>query len=71
MISQLVCQALANQGYLVTFGQTYSSNQRGGSVNNYARVSKEIQCSPLVPAGAADVIVGMEPLDTLRGLMPK
>jgi indolepyruvate ferredoxin oxidoreductase beta subunit len=68
LISQLVCNALANEGYLVTFGQTYSSNQRGGSVNNYVRVSKEIQCSPLVPAGAADVILGMEPLDTLRML---
>jgi len=68
LISQLVCNALANEGYLVTFGQTYSSNQRGGSVNNYVRVSKEIQCSPLVPSGAADVIVGMEPLDTLRML---
>lgn len=68
LISQLVCNALANEGYLVTLGQTYSSNQRGGSVNNYVRISKEIQCSPLVPAGAADVIVGMEPLDTLRML---
>ena len=68
LISQLVCNALANEGYLVTFGQTYSSNQRGGSVNNYVRVSKEIQCSPLVPSGAADVILGMEPLDTLRML---
>jgi len=37
-------------------------------VNNYVRVSKEIQCSPLVPSGAADVILGMEPLDTLRML---
>ena len=34
LISQLVCQALANEGYLVTLGQTYSSNQRGGSVNS-------------------------------------
>jgi indolepyruvate ferredoxin oxidoreductase beta subunit len=68
LISQLVCNALAAEGYLVTLGQTYSSNQRGGSVNNYVRVSKEIQCSPLVPSGAADVIVGMEPLDTLRML---
>ena len=68
LISQLVCNALANEGYLVTFGQTYSSNQRGGSVNNYVRISSEIQCSPLIPGGAADVILGMEPLDTLRML---
>jgi indolepyruvate ferredoxin oxidoreductase beta subunit len=68
LISQLVCNALANEGYLVTFGQTYSSNQRGGSVMNYVRLSREIQCSPLVPRGGADIILGMEPLDTLRML---
>jgi indolepyruvate ferredoxin oxidoreductase beta subunit len=35
---------------------------------NYVRLSKEIQCSPLVPRGGADIILGMEPLDTLRML---
>lgn len=68
LISQLVGNALVKEGYLITFGQTYGSNQRGGSVMNYVRVSKEIQCSPLIPSGGADVILGMEPLDTLRML---
>jgi indolepyruvate ferredoxin oxidoreductase beta subunit len=69
LISQLIGQALVLKGYLVTFGQTYGSNQRGGSVMNYVRVSKEIQCSPLVPSGGADIILGMEPMDTLRMLV--
>ncbi|MBI4188063.1 MAG: 2-oxoacid:acceptor oxidoreductase family protein [Chloroflexi bacterium] len=52
----------------MTFGQTYGANQRGGPVMNYVRVSQEIQCSPLLPEGTADVIVALEPLEGLRML---
>ena len=68
LISLLIGNALVKEGYLVTFGQSYSSNQRGGSVINYVRISSEIQCSPIIPGGSADIILGMEPLDTLRML---
>ena len=68
MISLLIGNALVSEGYLVTFGQSYGSNQRGGSVINYLRISKEIQCSPIIPGGSANIILGMEPLDTLRML---
>ena len=68
LISLLISNALVKEGYLVTFGQSYSSNQRGGSVINYVRISREIQCSPIIPGGTADIILGMEPLDTLRML---
>jgi len=68
LISLLIGNALVKEGYLVTFGQSYSSNQRGGSVINYVRISREIQCSPIIPGGSADIILGMEPLDTLRML---
>lgn len=68
LISLLIGNALVSGGYLVTFGQSYSSNQRGGSVINYVRISQEIQCSPIIPGGSADIILGMEPLDTLRML---
>ena len=68
LISQLIGTALVREGYLITFGQSYGSNQRGGSVMNYVRISREIQCSPLIPSGSADIILGMEPVDTLRML---
>lgn len=68
LISLLIGNALVKEGYLVTFGQSYSSNQRGGSVINYVRISREIQCSPIITGGSADIILGMEPLDTLRML---
>ncbi len=66
--SELVCNALMREGYLVTFGQSYPAQQRGGSVINYIRVSKEIQCSPIIPQGRADIIVAMEPAEAIRML---
>lgn len=67
-ISILVCNALIEQGYFITFGQTYPSQQRGGSVINYIRISREVRYSPIIPNGKADIIVGMEPMETLRML---
>ena len=66
--SELVCNALMKEGYLVTFGQSYPAQQRGGPVINYIRVSKEIQCSPIIPQGRADIIVAMEPAEAVRML---
>lgn len=66
VISMLVCDTLVRRGYQVTFGQTYPAQQRGGSVVNYIRVSAETECSPLIPYGCADAILGMEPVETLR-----
>ncbi len=66
--SQLICDALVNEGFRVTFGQTYPAQQRGGPVINYIRVSKDIQASPIIPEGRAHVIVAMEPVEAMRML---
>jgi indolepyruvate ferredoxin oxidoreductase beta subunit len=66
--SFLICNALVNEGYRVTFGQSYPGQQRGGSVINYIRISEEIQASPIIPEGRADVIVAMEPVEAMRML---
>lgn len=66
--SFLICEALVNEGFRVTFGQTYPAQQRGGPVINYIRISKEIQASPIIPEGRADVIVAMEPVEAMRML---
>lgn len=68
MTSLLVCNALVREGYVVTFGQTYLPQQRGGPVINYIRVSKESVHSPIIPQGDADLIVGMEPVEAMRML---
>jgi indolepyruvate ferredoxin oxidoreductase beta subunit len=66
--SSLICDALVNKGYKVTFGQTYPAQQRGGPVINYIRISKNIQASPIIPEGRADIIVAMEPVEAMRML---
>lgn len=66
MISLIIGNALVKEGYLITIGETYGASQRGGPVMSHVRVSKETQCSPLIPDGRADVILGMEPVETLR-----
>jgi len=66
--SYLICNALVSEGYQVTFGQSYPAQQRGGPVLNYIRVSKDVQASPIIPEGRADVIVAMEPVEAMRML---
>ncbi len=68
MISLIIGNALVREGYLVTVGETYGASQRGGPVMSHLRISKETQYSPFIPDGCADVILGMEPVETLRML---
>ena len=66
MISLIIGNALVRGGYLVTIGETYGASQRGGPVMSHVRISKETQYSPFIPDGRADIILGMEPVETLR-----
>ena len=68
LMSRLIGQTLVDDGYFVTIGETYGSSQRGGSVASYVRISKETSYSPLIPVGRADIILGLEPLESLRML---
>jgi len=66
--SQMIGQALVAKGYWVTIGETYGASQRGGSVMSHLRISRRRQLGPLIPKGKADVVVGLEPVETLRVL---
>lgn len=66
--SQLIGQAFVGKGFFVTIGETYGASQRGGSVMSHIRVSSKKQLSPLIPRGKADIIIGLEPVETLRVL---
>ncbi|MDD1749036.1 MAG: indolepyruvate oxidoreductase subunit beta [Methanothrix sp.] len=66
--SQLIGQTLVGSGYFVTIGETYGASQRGGSVMSHIRISSQKQLSPLIPKGKADIVVGLEPVETLRVL---
>lgn len=66
MISLLIGKAFIKKGYFVTIGETYGASQRSGSVMSHLRISRETEYSPFIPNGRADIILGMEPVETLR-----
>jgi len=66
MISLLIGKAFIREGYFVTIGETYGASQRSGSVMSHLRISRETEYSPFIPNGRADIILGMEPVETLR-----
>lgn len=68
MVTLVIGNALVEAGYFVTVGETYGSSQRGGSVMSHVKISAVKQYSPLIAQGQADIIVGMEPVETLRML---
>jgi len=68
LISQLIGKALVKRGHHVTIGETYGASQRGGAVMSHLRISKQEQYGPLIPEGQADVILGLEPVETMRVL---
>jgi indolepyruvate ferredoxin oxidoreductase, beta subunit len=68
LISKLIGEAMLEDGYWVTIGETYGASQRGGSVASHVRISREGRCSPITPQGAADIILSLEPVEVLRML---
>lgn len=69
LISRLLGETFMEEGYTVTIGETYGATQRGGSVASHVRISREkIPYSPVTPKGKADIILGLEPSESLRML---
>jgi indolepyruvate ferredoxin oxidoreductase beta subunit len=68
MASLLLGAMLTEQGYKVTIGETYGASQRGGSVMSHVRISETRQYGPLMPPGAADLVIALEPTEAARVL---
>ena len=66
LASEVVGSAMTDRGYHVAVGETYGASQRGGSVMSHVRVSEDKEMSVLIPSGEAHIIIGFEPLETLR-----
>lgn len=66
LASEVVGSAMTDRGYRVAVGETYGASQRGGSVMSHVRVSEEKELSVLIRSGEAHMIIGFEPLETLR-----
>jgi len=68
LISRLIGQAMVDDGYKVTIGETYGASQRGGSVTSHVRISRDHGYGAIIPEGQADILLGLEPMETLRHL---
>jgi indolepyruvate ferredoxin oxidoreductase beta subunit len=66
LLSGMVGGAYLKKGYFATIGETFGAAQRGGAVFSSVRVSKTREYGPLMPDGQAHLILGLEPLETLR-----
>lgn len=66
LASELLASSLVEQGFFTTVGETYGASQRGGSVMSHVRISSKRQYGVLIPRGDADIIIGFEPMETLR-----
>lgn len=66
LLSGMVGGAYLKKGYFTTIGETFGAAQRGGAVFSSVRVSKKREYGPLMPEAKAHLILGLEPLETLR-----
>ena len=58
---------MANGMYLKQ-AEVHGMSQRGGDVQSHLRISTEPICSDLIPEGKADLIISVEPMESLRYL---
>lgn len=56
---------IENNWYLKQ-AETHGMSQRGGAVVSHLRISDQPIFSDLIPKGAADVIISVEPMESLR-----
>ena len=66
LASQVVGMAALHKGYKVTVGETFGLSQRGGPVMSHIRISGVTNMGPLIPPNMCHMILGLEPLETLR-----
>jgi indolepyruvate ferredoxin oxidoreductase beta subunit len=65
LASRLLASAAASKGFRITIGETKGASQRSGSVSSHVRLS-DSSMGPLIPLKSAHIILGFEPLETLR-----
>jgi indolepyruvate ferredoxin oxidoreductase beta subunit len=65
-IAAIIAQAAVSEGLAVRQSEVHGMAQRGGAVLAHLRMSDGTIASDLVPRGGADIIISMEPLESLR-----
>ena len=65
-VAAIIAQAAVSEGLQVRQSEVHGMAQRGGAVLAHLRISDAAIPSDLVPRGGANLILSMEPLESLR-----
>ncbi len=67
-IAAILDTSALNNGLFFKQSEVHGMSQRGGAVQSHVRISDGEIYSDLIPKGKADMILSMEPMETLRYL---
>lgn len=67
LASRLLALTAMKAGFRVSTAETIGMSQREGSVSSHVRIGEDVKGS-LIPLGEADLILGLEPSETVRNL---
>jgi len=67
-IASIIDLAAMNLGLNVKQAEVHGMSQRGGAVESHLRISSREIFSDLIPLGKADLILSIEPMESLRYL---
>ncbi len=67
-IASIIGYAALEQGLHMKQSEVHGMSQRGGDVQSNLRISDKEIASDLIPLGKADLIISVEPLESLRYL---
>ena len=67
-IATVIAQAATATGINLKQAEVHGMSQRGGDVQSHLRLSTDEIWSDLIPKGKADLVISMEPMESLRYL---
>ncbi|MCL2185644.1 MAG: indolepyruvate oxidoreductase subunit beta [Treponema sp.] len=65
-VASIIARAAVSEGLEVRQSEVHGMAQRGGAVLAHMRIADGVIPGDLVPKGGADLIISMEPLESLR-----
>ncbi len=67
-IAATIAQAALDNDLFIKQSEVHGMSQRGGAVYSHLRISDKPIASDLIPLGSADIIISVEPMESLRYL---
>jgi indolepyruvate ferredoxin oxidoreductase beta subunit len=67
-IAAVIGEAALDDNLYMKQSEVHGMSQRGGDVQSHLRISDKPVASDLIPLGSADIIISLEPMETLRYL---